>query len=204
MLEDLRRVAAGARTLSGPSYAKHGRMARQSVATRFGTWRRAVALAGLCSPTVKGGQHRPCVVCGKDYRYDGGAKSCKTCSEDCREILSVTCRVNRKDSPTAQAERGRARRLFVAHLTTLSCEACGEIAGRIEVHHRDRNWRNNALGNLQALCATCHGVEHRKRPPAACCVCGRIFRPRRDTSIACSYHCSGVWNTRRRRRSKAS
>ena len=42
------------------------------------------------------------------------------------------------------------------------CDICGydthpEV---LEVHHRDKNRKNNVLGNLQVLCPTCHRVEH--------------------------------------------
>ena len=44
----------------------------------------------------------------------------------------------------------------------MRCDMCGwdkHIAG-IVVHHKDRNRSNNALYNLQVLCACCHAIEH--------------------------------------------
>lgn len=43
------------------------------------------------------------------------------------------------------------------------CEACGFIAFdqcQLDVHHIDRNKRNNSDNNLQTLCANCHRLEH--------------------------------------------
>ena len=41
------------------------------------------------------------------------------------------------------------------------CERCGvEIS--CECHHKDRNIRNNADDNLQALCSRCHHEIHRR------------------------------------------
>jgi hypothetical protein len=40
-----------------------------------------------------------------------------------------------------------------------TCERCGFVAEhprQLDVHHRDGNWRNNDLANLQTLCANCH------------------------------------------------
>lgn len=41
------------------------------------------------------------------------------------------------------------------------CERCGAIK-KTDVHHKDGNWRNNALDNLERLCRSCH-VKHHKR-----------------------------------------
>ncbi len=59
--------------------------------------------------------------------------------------------------------------------------------------HRDRDWRNNALSNLEALCSACHGRAHRSLPDSRTRqVCGNQFTPRRSTSVACSRRCAGV------------
>jgi phage terminase large subunit GpA-like protein len=39
------------------------------------------------------------------------------------------------------------------------CERCGETR-RSQVHHRDRNYLNNAPENLERLCHWCHSKEH--------------------------------------------
>mgnify|MGYP001558574251 CR=1 FL=1 len=41
------------------------------------------------------------------------------------------------------------------------CELCGSTR-RLDIHHRDRNKRNQALSNLQVLCHRCHMQEHAK------------------------------------------
>lgn len=42
------------------------------------------------------------------------------------------------------------------------CEECGydKIPEILVVHHKDRDRKNNALGNLAVLCPNCHAVEH--------------------------------------------
>lgn len=44
------------------------------------------------------------------------------------------------------------------------CERCGyaDVAGVLELHHVDRNRRNNRPENLLVLCPTCHSVDHFK------------------------------------------
>lgn len=42
------------------------------------------------------------------------------------------------------------------------CERCGyaEIPQILEVHHIDRNRRNNRDENLKVLCPNCHSIDH--------------------------------------------
>ena len=45
------------------------------------------------------------------------------------------------------------------------CERCGFIADdpcQLDVHHIDRNNKNNNQSNLQTLCANCHRLEHKE------------------------------------------
>ena len=39
------------------------------------------------------------------------------------------------------------------------CERCGETR-RSQVHHKDRDYMNNELSNLERLCHWCHSKEH--------------------------------------------
>jgi len=41
------------------------------------------------------------------------------------------------------------------------CMICGQIKGQIDVHHKDRNRKNNKIENLQVLCAKCHAELHK-------------------------------------------
>ena len=40
------------------------------------------------------------------------------------------------------------------------CQECGSDE-RLEVHHKDKNRKNNNLNNLQLLCRSCHSKQHR-------------------------------------------
>ena len=41
------------------------------------------------------------------------------------------------------------------------CSKCGREDGQIDVHHKDKNRKNNRIDNLQVLCASCHAKIHK-------------------------------------------
>lgn len=68
----------------------------------------------------------------------------------------------------AQAYPGNVRATLL-RAYGLVCQRCGFVATdpvQIEVHHRDRNHRNNTPENLEWICCNCHALEHRVRPQA--------------------------------------
>ena len=57
------------------------------------------------------------------------------------------------------------------------CDICGAIKN-LQVHHRDKNHKNNHIKNLQILCHKCHTTIHRESKGwyndyDHCQVCGR-------------------------------
>ena len=40
------------------------------------------------------------------------------------------------------------------------CEICKATPKRLSVHHKDGNYQNNVLSNLQTLCTSCHKKTH--------------------------------------------
>lgn len=40
------------------------------------------------------------------------------------------------------------------------CERCGEVEEFMDVHHRNTNWEDNSLENLDYLCKSCHTQVH--------------------------------------------
>jgi hypothetical protein len=45
----------------------------------------------------------------------------------------------------------------------LICDRCGFVARhlcQIDIHHKDRNRKNNVSDNLENICANCHRLEH--------------------------------------------
>lgn len=60
-------------------------------------------------------------------------------------------------NPQSMAAHHRARRIFIK---LGICELCREHK-KTEIHHKDRDWRNNDIQNLQELCHRCHMILHR-------------------------------------------
>ena len=42
------------------------------------------------------------------------------------------------------------------------CEICGNIKN-LDIHHKDKNWKNNSLDNLKCLCRSCHTKIHKSK-----------------------------------------
>jgi hypothetical protein len=97
------------------------------------------------------------------------------------------------------------------------CFRCKRTDRRLVVHHVDENILNNKLSNLRLVCYSCHGIIHdtgkhlinvrspasiRRLPDKECLQCGVIFRPHGAPQKLCSLHCFGMWNMKRRIRSK--
>ena len=66
-----------------------------------------------------------------------------------------------------------------AHLKKTACEECG-ASESLQLHHEDRNWRNNKPSNLRTLCTGCHMRHHHahgdittKKPKPPCKACGK-------------------------------
>lgn len=61
------------------------------------------------------------------------------------------------------------------------CSLCGKN-DYLEVHHKDENWSNNSIDNLQVLCHPCHMKHHwrngKKMPKtlSVCKICGNPAR----------------------------
>lgn len=70
-----------------------------------------------------------------------------------RETCGQSCG-NSKEIVTRSAHQVRAKKY-----RREACQECG-AAAKLHVHHRDKNWANDAPENLQTLCASCHLKLH--------------------------------------------
>ncbi len=50
-----------------------------------------------------------------------------------------------------------------------NCKECGK-EGRLDVHHKDGDFNNNNLNNLEVLCRSCHMKKHKMKKK--CKICG--------------------------------
>lgn len=63
------------------------------------------------------------------------------------------------------------------------CEECGVTRRYMVVHHKDEDWTNNRLSNLQRLCKRCHHKKHRTVDR----ICTMCDRPHHSKGL-CSAH----------------
>lgn len=108
-------------------------------------------------------------------------------------------------SRTACARRAKKFRLS-------QCERCPETKN-LHVHHKDRDWSNNNIDNLETLCPTCHLQEHWSEwrivrgGRAPCRICGAPPDEKSTYKNYCSNHYQMIFKRGRvepfKRREKA-
>jgi hypothetical protein len=107
-----------------------------------------------------------CDNCGIEFR-----RKASVVRQNKRHFHSCECwRMYQKAhaSQTWSATHNRSRRQYIkTHRINgrTTCENCGIVypTRKIEIHHRDSNWRNNDIDNLIGLCFPCHwGIPKHK------------------------------------------
>lgn len=100
-------------------------------------------------------ESKTCLKCGKKFnrrRYGKRLEDYtrwtqrKYCSKQCNYI---------REEPTHRTTYHRLAREFQKS----SCENCGSTEN-LDVHHRDRDYKNNDPKNLKTLCHSCHMKYH--------------------------------------------
>lgn len=135
-----------------------------------------------------------CSICGKEYeRIKCRENESRFCSRECQHKSKGKEHHLYKE----KGSRWRYRHLFDPF--PANCQFCNihiSTITRLEVHHKDKNRRNNDLSNLMVLCPSCHrkadaGTLVRK----VCEKCGKTFypkhsrsKPRRFCSRQCFYN----------------
>jgi predicted nucleic acid-binding Zn ribbon protein len=102
-------------------------------------------------------KENPCLVCGKPILATFNKK---TCSRHCANIhrTGIRYKLNR---PRDKVVLERAMKLRLIELRGMVCERCGYKKLEIlQVHHKDRNRKNNDVSNLELVCPNCHYEEH--------------------------------------------
>jgi len=108
-----------------------------------------------------------CAICNISfYRRPSSLKKSKSglhfCCRDCKDKAQrIGGLVEIQPSHYNSEFSYRAR--FKREKGIDSCNRCGynEYPQVLEIHHKDRDRENNEMDNLEALCPTCHNVEHR-------------------------------------------
>lgn len=95
-----------------------------------------------------------CVGCKKTFVPL--KKGIRYCSKQCAGFLRRRNLEKMQIYPNAKY----AKRVLAGEQQ--SCSVCGwnDEPGILELHHKDRNSKNNHISNLQIMCPNCHSLEH--------------------------------------------
>ena len=108
-----------------------------------------------------------CANCGKDLIVTPSRiKRSKTgnlyCSKKCSTIKNNTLFKKWENHPQYKNGISSYRWIKIKSMKELKCEECNfDNPLALEVHHKDRNRKNNNLDNLQLLCCNCHTIKHK-------------------------------------------
>ena len=124
-------------------------------------------------------EEKYCEFCGKKLerkRFSskledfGVFKKRKYCNRECMRMAFLKIGSFNQKYRTAHQT---AVNIFKMIQPEKKCSICGKI-GKLDIHHKDHNYQNNSLENLQYLCRSCHNKEHRKKK--FCTVCGEPMK----------------------------
>ena len=97
-----------------------------------------------------------CEFCGKEYIRKKYGKNWEDYTRwEKRKFCCRACAESKKYPTDKSTYHIRARK----NIKVISCEKCGEI-DNLDVHHIDRNIKNNLRENLKVYCHKCHMNIH--------------------------------------------
>lgn len=106
----------------------------------------------------KTSEEKICPVCGKHFKRRRFGKRLEDPTRFQNRIYcSKSCSAHRRLNETNK-ERSSYHRLARKHLKEC-CEFCGSTE-HLDVHHLDKNIKNNLPSNLVTLCHSCHMKLH--------------------------------------------
>lgn len=112
-------------------------------------------------------QLKPCVVCGvlfgpaRQDSVSAQARAKGRWAHKRRRFCGSKCQgmAQRLDPDRRAKTRAGAAKMANRLKPKAPCERCGETRSS-QLHHKDRDFMNNALENLERLCRWCHASEH--------------------------------------------
>ena len=130
-----------------------------------GVYRRLINLErsngkAYCSQSCYGTscrKEKPCVICDKLIL---SSLHRITCSRVCSNIYrkGIKYKLGR---PKDKVEEIRSIKTRLFSVRGEKCERCGYDKSEIlQVHHKDKNRRNNDFKNLEIVCPNCHFEDH--------------------------------------------
>lgn len=102
-------------------------------------------------------KENPCTICGK-LILAGLNK--KTCSRNCANKLreGIKYKIGR---PKDKVKSQQSLKIKLLDIRGKKCEKCNYKKYEIlQIHHKDRNRKNNEFNNLELICPNCHYEEH--------------------------------------------
>lgn len=89
----------------------------------------------------------------------------------------------KKGQPSPRKGTGKHRITLVKYawqivehsLRPRKCERCASTI-RLQIHHKNRDWSDNAISNLEILCTSCHAKEHVNDPNSGTFKKGHEYR----------------------------
>lgn len=102
-------------------------------------------------------KEKPCVICGKSILASAHKKTCSgACAKTHR--AEIKYKIN---SPKDKVKSYQSLKIRLLNQKGRKCELCGYDKYEIlQIHHKDRNNKNNEFNNLQLICPNCHCEEH--------------------------------------------
>lgn len=108
----------------------------------------------------------PCKQCGKVFPIRPSLQRNgrgKFCSISCGAKFNALLRGQNGNPESKSRLCAIAREAYESIFGHPICEMCG--TSEADVHHRDRDRKNNDPPNLQALCRSCHTILHNQAEP---------------------------------------
>jgi hypothetical protein len=102
-------------------------------------------------------KEKPCIVCKKMILASLNKKTCsRTCSNKHRAGIRYKI-----GSPKDKVKTLRILKLRLMEKRGRNCERCNYNKYRIlQVHHKNKNNKDNRIENLEIICPNCHYEEH--------------------------------------------
>ena len=102
-------------------------------------------------------KEKPCVVCKKMIMSKFNKK---TCGRSCANIHRAGIKY-KIGNPRNKVKSQQALKIRLLKEKGKKCERCEYDKYEIlQVHHKDRNRKNNEIDNLELICPNCHFEEH--------------------------------------------
>ncbi len=127
------------------------------------------------------------IYCQNHTQHDKYKFNCEGCGKECitspsrrnykKKFCSIECREYKRQTEKERRQKQRASKLLnrgtlqtrtlrrnLFKLKEKKCEVCGynEYDFCLDIHHIDKNPKNNELENISILCCMCHKKVHKK------------------------------------------